>query len=196
MPFLHPARSSNSAPLFSSFALALALSLSLVTGCGASEPTGKPAQAPPGRPCTMMAALHGFGLEIDPAIGPKVESAKLTICWDGACRTQALELHPSTGPMITSSPSSSSPNTPVSATAGPPTGGKFAYAPVPDLPAKPVEVQLELLARDGQTVLKPSASVTPRMVEANGPGCGESGPTGSLEVAADGTLRSRTSPSR
>jgi hypothetical protein len=195
MTLSHLARSFGSA-LF--LFVPLTLAPSLVLGCGASETSagGVGAQVPQGRPCTQMAALRGFGIEVDPAIGPRVETAKLTLCWDGSCRTQALELHPSTGPVITSSPPSSSPNAPVSATPGPPTGGKFSYAEIPDLPTKPVAVELELVASDGKTVLKASASVTPRMVEANGPGCGESGPTGSLAVAADGTLRSQTSSAR
>lgn len=137
------------------------------------------------RVCTLMAAPVGIGLDIDPAIGPKVTDAKMTICWDGACTTPNLHLMESTAVGSTSTHGDTSSATMVK------TGGKNGFAALRDLPAKPVQVTVELTGDETTRFAKQTLDVTPKMLEANGPGCGESGPQTGVIVGADGTARER-----
>lgn len=137
-----------------------------------------------GRPCTAIGALVGLGVDVKLTT---VETGAIEVCWDGKCVTPELHLSPSSK-TVGETCTGDSPDSVCGASAVP-TGGKHAYVPVPDLPAKPVTVTLKLADKAGKTVVDQQITVTPKMVEPNGPGCGTGGPQAGVVVAPDGSVR-------
>ncbi|MEJ2853035.1 MULTISPECIES: hypothetical protein [unclassified Saccharothrix] len=139
-----------------------------------------------GRTCTAIGALVGLGVDVEPTT---VETGSIEVCWDGRCVTPALDLFPASK-SVGGTCTGDSPDDVCSASAVP-TGGKHAYVTVPDLPAKPVTVSLRLVDQAGATVVDQTVTVTPKMVEPNGPGCGTGGPQAGVVVGPDGSVRER-----
>ncbi|GAA0261244.1 hypothetical protein GCM10010492_72890 [Saccharothrix mutabilis subsp. mutabilis] len=139
-----------------------------------------------GRQCTAIGALVGLDVDVELTT---VETGRIEVCWDDRCVTPELHLSPSSK-TVGETCTGDAPDSVCGASAVP-TGGKNAYVPVPDLPAKPVTVALKLVDEAGATVVDERLTVTPKMVEPNGPGCGTGGPQAGVVVAPDGSVRER-----
>lgn len=129
----------------------------------------------------MIGSQVGIGLEVEPPLGERVSRATMQVCWNGSCHTPKLTLVPST----TAAPKSS-----CCGASAAPTGGKHAFADVPKLPKRQVEVTVVLYDDAGKRLLDQQVRVTPKATYPNGKDCGEAGPQAQL-VAADGKLRER-----
>ncbi|WP_232832081.1 hypothetical protein [Nocardiopsis sp. FIRDI 009] len=137
-----------------------------------------------GRACTEIGVPVGVALEVAPPDAAGVRSAEVEVCWDGRCRSSEVELSESTESVDEGCEDGTCGARSV------PTGGRHGFAFVEGLPAEPVEVRLALLGEDGEELLTDTVTVTPEMLEPNGPGCGEGGPQAGV-VVEDGALRER-----
>jgi len=137
------------------------------------------------RACSAAAAMRGLSLDIDPAFAPKVASATISVCWAGSCSTPTVELFPSTKTVDQGCQGETCSAQAVA------TGGKFAYIPLPNLPAESVQVTLEMLDASGKALSTQNISAVPTLVHPNGPECGGEAPQLNLVVAADGSLHVR-----
>jgi len=135
--------------------------------------------------CTDIAAMRGVGLDIDPAFAPKVEAATLSVCWDGTCRTPSVYLSPATKTVDQGCQGQTCSGQAV------PTGGKFAYIPVPDLPTQSVQVTLNMTNASGAVRPPQTLDVVPALVYPNGPECGGEAAQAQLVVGADGAVHVR-----
>jgi hypothetical protein len=120
-------------------------------------------------------------LEIRSPLAVRVGRATMRICHDGACRTYAVALAPST----TTRPGGCAGG--VCSGQAVPTGGRQGFAEVSGLPKEPVTVTVVLRDASGGRVLDRTLAVTPKGVFPNGPRCGEAGRQAGV-VAADGKL--------
>jgi hypothetical protein len=155
----------------------------LMTGAGALivlTACGSPARSGP--ECTLVGGRTGVGLEIEPPLAADVGHASMKVCHDGACRTYAVRLDPSTSTRPGGCTGDVCSGTAVR------TGGLRGFADIDDLPKKPVTVTVVLRDTSGARVLGRTLTVTPKGLFPNGPNCGESGRQTGV-VAADGTLR-------
>jgi hypothetical protein len=116
-----------------------------------------------GRECTLIAAVPGIGVEVDPAVASKVDAGTLELCWAGRCRTERVELVP---------------------------GGTGAFVQVLDLPETGVTATVRLTGPSGN-VVDQTVAVAVEPTYPNGPDCGGSAVQGRLVVDASGTVRAR-----
>jgi hypothetical protein len=135
-----------------------------------------------GRACTDVGAASGVGLDIAPPVAARVARASMTVCHDGACRTSAVLLTPST----TARPEGCSGG--ACGALAVPTGGRHGFGDFPALPKRPVRVTVVLRNTSGRRLLDQSVTVSPKGVFPNGPHCGEAGPQARVVVTA-GRLR-------
>nr|CTQ96722.1 hypothetical protein [Kibdelosporangium sp. MJ126-NF4] len=136
-------------------------------------------------PCPLIGSRSGISLEVDPAYGPRIGTARLTTCWNSACTTTSLKLSPSS----TSVPMPCTPGGPDNACARmEPTSGKYSFAELANLPTSPVEVTVDLIDPTGVTLSSPRLVITPTLQSSGGPECGSPTPQGGLLVAANGAL--------
>ncbi|WP_394825895.1 hypothetical protein [Pendulispora albinea] len=125
--------------------------------------------------------MRGISLDIDPAFGPRVSAASVSICWNGSCRTPFVELSRATEVVDMGCDG----GTCVGQVAL--RAGKYARIVVPDLSPEPVRVTLNLADAAGSSLLAQTIEVTPKMV---GPWYRRNGgPQAHLEVTANGTFR-------
>ena len=120
-----------------------------------------------GRACTLIAAVPGVVVEVDPAVAAKVSAGTLELCWTGRCRTERVELG---------------------------SGGTGAFVQVLDLPETEVTATLRLTGSSGSSgdvvdVVDQTLTVAVEPTYPNGPDCGGSAVQGRLHVDADGTVR-------
>jgi hypothetical protein len=141
-----------------------------------------------GRPCTMILARVGVGLDIEPAFAAAVSSATMKICWDDVCRSPDPHLAPSTT-AVPQTCSGDAPEDTCGASARR-TGGLNGFGEAPGLPKRPVRVTVVLRDAAGKRLLDQRLTVTPKGVYPNGPHCGEGGPQTKL-VVRDGRLAER-----
>jgi hypothetical protein len=149
------------------------VALSVLAACGS------PARS--GAQCSLVGGRTGVRLEIRPPLAAEVGRATMKVCHDGACRTSAVPLDPST----TTRPGGCADG--VCSGEAVRTGGRQGFAEVPGLPKKPVTVTVVLRDDSGDRVLDRTLTVTPKGVFPNGPRCGEAGRQAGV-VAADGRL--------
>jgi hypothetical protein len=114
-----------------------------------------------GRECTLIAAVPGVAVEVDPAVAEKVSGGTLELCWAGRCRTEQVDVS---------------------------TGGTGAFVQVLDLPETGVTATLRLTGPSGD-VVDQTLPVAVEPTYPNGPDCGGSAVQGRLLVDADGTVR-------
>ncbi len=158
------------------------LALAAVTvACGTVVRSG-------GQACTEMGAPRGIGVDIAPPTAARVETASLTACWNGKCRTWPVELRPSTS--ATDTTCGDDPGDVCSAKVRK-TGGLHGFVDIPDLPAEPVRVNLTLAEADGTEVVDRTLEVTPRRVSPNGPSCPPHVPQARLVVDESGEVHAR-----
>ncbi|MGH3877420.1 MAG: hypothetical protein ACRDSK_10350 [Actinophytocola sp.] len=129
-------------------AAVLALTLGLMAACAE------------GRACTLIAAVPGVVVEVDPAVAAKVSAGTLELCWAGHCRTERVELG----------------------------SGGGAFVQVLDLPETEVTATVRLNGPSGN-VVDQTLTVAAEPTYPNGPDCGGSAAQGRLLVDADGTVR-------
>ena len=152
------------------------LLLVTLTACGQTlESAGGPT-------CPNSALMEGFTLDVPPEAAAGVTRASMELCWAGNCTTRDVELLPATrseGQGCTSG----DPDGVCSAQAVP-TGGKYGYVPIPDLPVTPVKTTVTF--DDG----KPHVlDVTPVLTYPGDKACGGETPTAKLVVAPGGEVR-------
>jgi hypothetical protein len=116
-------------------------------------------------PCTLISTPRGISVDIAPGLAQRVARTALTVCWDGTCHAPALRLGRT-----------------------PSTRGR-GFAMVPDLPVRPVRVELAFRDTKGMTLLDGTVTVTPKRTYPNGRDCPASGPQAQVTVTADGHLR-------
>ncbi|MEW2352719.1 hypothetical protein [Spirillospora sp. NPDC029432] len=134
------------------------------------------------RPCTMIAARHGIGLDIRPPDAAKVETATMRICWNGACRNERLTLRGTSRP-VPMGCDGEGPDAACGASSSP-DGGKHGFAEVGDLPRAPVQVTVVLRGAGGKRLVDEKIDVTPRVTYPNGRHCGAGSPQAGLVVSA------------
>ncbi|RZS43623.1 hypothetical protein EV193_102604 [Herbihabitans rhizosphaerae] len=159
----------------------LAAAGTLLVGCGNSP------AAP--RACTLMAALNGITVDIDPPLADQVLSASIRACWATACRDETVPLSPATR----SAPTTCTGNAPtdVCGAQALPTGGKHGFVNLAGMPDSPVEVTLTLRSADTEPLVHKQLTVDPVMANPNGPGCGGDAAQAGLIVTADKQVRQR-----
>lgn len=128
---------------------------------------------------------RGIGVDVDPALGPRVAELSVTVCRGTACQTLPVMLTETEGPAIEEKGIGGT----VSARPGPPTGGKHGFAEMGELTTDPVKVAIELRGPAGEVVAQRTLQVTPKMIAANGPGCGEGGPQANVLVDPNGAAQ-------
>ncbi|WP_017599917.1 hypothetical protein [Nocardiopsis lucentensis] len=134
--------------------------------------------------CTEIGVPVGVSLDVAPSDAAGARSAEVEVCWDGRCRGSEVELSESTESVDEGCEDGACTARSV------PTGGQHGFAFVDALPTDPVEVGVVLLGDGGTELFTGTTTVTPQMLEANGPGCAEGGPQAGV-VVEDGTLRER-----
>ncbi|MEU5878429.1 hypothetical protein [Spirillospora sp. NPDC047279] len=149
-------------------------SLAAVTACGTTSPSG-------GRPCTAIGSREGVGLDIRAPDAARVDSATMTICWNGTCRTSRVELTASSAAVPGECPDG--PPDGVCGASASPTGDKNGFADVQGLPKAPVKVTVDLRDAAGDRVLRRTLDVTPHATYPNGRKCGEGRPQAQLTLA-------------
>ncbi|MGH3450761.1 MAG: hypothetical protein ACRDQW_08520 [Haloechinothrix sp.] len=135
--------------------------------------------------CTEIGTPVGIGLDIEPPLATKVAKATVEACWDGSCRTSAVELLPSTAPGPTTCVGD------VCSAEVRPTQGKNGFADMAGLPRKSVNVTVTLADEAGATLVRRSLEVTPQMQFPNGPDCPGGGPQAQVVVSGEGTVSPR-----
>ncbi|MFB4315353.1 hypothetical protein [Actinomadura sp. 21ATH] len=163
-------------------AAAAGAALLALSACGGGASGGA-------RPCTMIAARHGIGLDIRPPDAAKAATATMRICWNGACRNERLTLQ-GTGTTVPMGCEGDGADAACGASSSP-DGGKHGFAEVGDLPEAPVRVTVVLRGAGGEKVLDEKIDVTPRATYPNGRHCGAGSPQAGLIVSA-GKLTVRT----
>ncbi|QFG25594.1 hypothetical protein [Actinomadura sp. WMMB 499] len=131
--------------------------------------------------CPAIGSPSGVSVDVRPPEAARVASASLRVCWDGACRTPPITLRPSS----TSVPmgcDGDGPDAACGASASP-DGGRTGFAPVPDLPERPVDVEITLRDDGGGELLAETLRVTPKATYPGGPDCGKGGPQARMTVA-------------
>ena len=129
-----------------------------------------------GQQCTLIGTRVGIRLDIDPAYASRVDSGSLTACWADVCRTRELTFMPSATTVDQGCTGDTCSARSV------PTGGKNAFADLPDLPVGPVSVTVKLGA------VEQKLATATEQTYPNGPECGEGGPALRLKVDAGGRL--------
>ncbi|WP_143590464.1 hypothetical protein [Thermoactinospora rubra] len=132
--------------------------------------------------CTLVGAPAGVSLHVEAPVAARADTAELTVCWDGACRTPQVVLTPGSAPV------SSGCTGEACAASMRPTGDKHGFGDVAGLPKKPVEVRLRLRDAEGRAVVDTRLEVTPEAVYPNGRDCGEAGPQAKVIVEGDGRV--------
>lgn len=152
--------------------------LVVLTACGTEVSSGE-------RPCTMIAAPPGIGLDIQPPYAAKVTDASMKICWNGVCREPDLTLTPTT----TAVPQGCTGQGPDAAcgAAVSPDGGKHGFANVQGLPTTPVQITVVLRNSAHKPLLTRKLDVTPQPAYPNGKECDKGGPQARL-VVTDGRI--------
>ncbi|MPZ86376.1 MAG: hypothetical protein GEV28_40805 [Actinophytocola sp.] len=154
--------------------LTVGLIVAVATACSSAD-----------RGCTAIGSPAGIGVEVDPAVAPKISGGTLKLCWEGGCRTGRLELRPSTAA------AESTCDGEVCSAHMRETGGKRAFMEAPDLPETELTATLRLTDRSGANVVDQTLGVTPEPTYPNGPGCGAGGPQQQLLVDANRVARVR-----
>ncbi|XVQ13352.1 hypothetical protein ACQP1W_12690 [Spirillospora sp. CA-255316] len=162
-------------------AAALACGLAVLTACGGGSSSGE-------RPCTMIAARQGVGLDIPAPYAAKVAEATMQICWNGTCREPEVHLT-GTGKTVPQGCTGDGPDAACGASSSP-DGGKHGFADVADLPASPVQVTVTLRDAEGERLLRQKVDVTPHATYPNGRHCGKGDPQAGL-VVRDGEVTVR-----
>ncbi|GAB3427360.1 hypothetical protein GCM10027569_68530 [Flindersiella endophytica] len=163
----------------------LLAALGLLAGCGGFGWFGG------GKECPAIGYLQGVSLKIEPSFASGVSTAALKVCWDGACQNVDVPLN-ETRDTISTPCEGSDPDAACGATAGPPDGGQYGFAEIPELPGKPVQVTVVLRSAAGEVVLDKQLTVRPKEPKPDDSSCG--GGAGRFQtgiVVADGKLRER-----
>ncbi|EHK89252.1 hypothetical protein SZMC14600_01086 [Saccharomonospora azurea SZMC 14600] len=151
----------------------------LLTGC-AAMPGGT-------TECTMIGMPSGIGVDV--ARGVAAHAAEVEVCRDGRCETFRVDLRPATE-AVDEGCDDTGPDGVCSAGVRE-TGETTGFAPVPDLPDRPLEVTLTVSDRAGESLATGTVRATPQWGPPNGPGCGAGGPQLQLRVSGDGTVSVR-----
>nr|BFE34731.1 hypothetical protein GCM10010200_069820 [Actinomadura rugatobispora] len=162
-------------------AAALACGLVVLTACGGGASDA-------GRPCTMIAARQGVGLEIPAPYAAKVAEATMRICWNGTCHQPEIHLS-GTSRSVPQGCTGDGPDAVCGASASP-DGGKQGFAAVTGLPTAPVQVTVTLRDVQGERLLHQKVDVTPHVTYPNGRHCGKGDPQAGL-VVQDGKVTVR-----
>ncbi|MFU8850595.1 hypothetical protein ACNAW0_06385 [Micromonospora sp. SL1-18] len=157
-----------------------ALILTTLAGCATTEET---------RVCDLIGTVTGISIDIAAAIAERVETADMTVCWDGSCQTPPVFLMPSSR-TVDDGCTGNGPDGVCMAHAEA-TGGKTGFANVPDLPPRPVEVTVTLTDSTGTRIVDQTLILDPKMAEPPPGACrGGGSPYGRITVDADGKARS------
>ncbi len=152
--------------------VALSAVLAVLAGCAAPE-----------RACTMIAALSGVSVRVDPSLAPDVASLRLTVCWADRCVTRPVELAPGSD-TVDGGCTGPDPDDSCSASATP-NGSMVGFLEVTELAAGPVRVSATAMV-SGRARRFPEVTVTAAVVYPNGPDCGGSGTQAEVMVSANG----------
>ncbi|WP_447006552.1 hypothetical protein ACRAKI_08785 [Saccharothrix isguenensis] len=120
---------------------------------------------------------------------PDVVSGPIEVRWDGRCAVPSLELHPSTE-VAERTCTGTGPDDSCGARLEQAKGAQ-GFAPIPDLPAKPVTATLRLLDHSTSLLVDRHIALHPDMVYPNGPGCPAGGPRAGTSVDAHGAVTER-----
>ncbi|TCO52458.1 hypothetical protein EV192_112190 [Actinocrispum wychmicini] len=160
-------------------ALSTVAAVSLLSACGNS---------PGAVECLNVALRPGIGVDIDPAFAPRVDSAAMKACWDGDCRTFDLKLEASTA--ASALPCTGNSPTDVCGAQAVPTGGKYTFAEVRNLPGKPIDITLSLAGPRMTPPQDQHLTVTPRTANV-APQCAGDQRQAGIIVSKDGTVSER-----
>lgn len=147
--------------------------LALVTGCGSTDPVA----------CDAVGVLRGFSLRIEPPTAARTGAASLEVCWDGTCRQEQVPLHPETTAVVSTCSGESC------GVRTEPTGGRFGFVAVPELPTTVVRVRVRITDTAGAPLVERTTELTPHLVSRGDPRCGDGGPQAALTITGDGELR-------
>ncbi|UQS25502.1 hypothetical protein L1857_23155 [Amycolatopsis thermalba] len=152
----------------------VALGIAVLTACGASE------GAAGGRACTMIGAVPGISLDVEPRPGRTVAAATVTVCRDGACRTGETPVFPATTP----GPQTCTGTGPEDSCSVElrETGGWYGFVPIHDLREGPYEVTVVLTNASGGEVGRTTQNTAAQLVYPNGPECGGGVPQATVAV--------------
>lgn len=148
-PSARSARTARLVPLAAALAFAVACS-----------------DSPGPRPCTLIAAVPGIGIDVDAATAARTETVQAHACWGGSCQDATAKLYPSTGVGATSCTGE------LCVAQSTPLPGKHGNATLPGIVPGPVDLTLTLLDASGTTVGTRRITVTAKPSYPNGPDCG------------------------
>ncbi|GLZ11375.1 hypothetical protein Acsp04_16100 [Actinomadura sp. NBRC 104425] len=124
-------------------------------GLAACSTGGRDAACPGTRP--------GVAVRVKAPLAQRAESASVTVCWDGRCRTSgALGLMPSSVAVPQNCPGG--PPEGVCGASASPTGDADAFVDLKGLPSEPVEVAVVLRDGAGGKLFDREVTVTPKGV--------------------------------
>ncbi|OLF05076.1 hypothetical protein BU204_37390 [Actinophytocola xanthii] len=135
------------------------------------------------RDCTGIGSMPGFGVDVDPALAPRISGGTLAVCWAETCGTHQVDLYPATAAETSTCTGE------LCSARMRRTGALHGFVTVPDLPEAEVRATLRLTDRSGKAVVDQALDVTPTMTEPNGPGCGGGSPQSQLRVTPTGTIK-------
>ncbi|MEO3926583.1 hypothetical protein ABGB07_22355 [Micromonosporaceae bacterium B7E4] len=136
--------------------------------------------------CNLIDTPKGIGITIDATIAERVDTAEMTVCWDGSCQTQPVALRESSR-TVDDGCIESGPDT-VCAAREEPTGEEAGFVRLPDMPPGPVEVTVALADLAGSRIVNETLTLDPKMVDSPGE-CGGIRSQGQITVSADGKVR-------
>ncbi|HEU5032402.1 MAG TPA: hypothetical protein VFV01_46310 [Spirillospora sp.] len=157
--------------------VALAAALLALTACGSDDHV-----------CALLFSPTGVSVDVAAPDASRIASASLRVCWDGTCRTKALDFRPSS----TSVPlgcDGDGPDSVCEASASP-DGDQHGFASITDLPESPVQITLTLRDRHRRAFVDQGLLVTPKAVRRGDSDCGEQGVQAALTVT-NGRLAAR-----
>ncbi|MGA4543083.1 hypothetical protein ACPA54_24140 [Uniformispora flossi] len=138
--------------------------------------------SPGDRPCTLVAAVPGIGIDLDAATAARTESVQTHACWGGTCQDVTAKLFPSTGVGATSCTGE------VCAAQATPLPGKHGNATLPGIVPGPVDLTLTLLDASGTEVGTRRITVTAKASYPNGPNCGADAAQAAVLVTDSGII--------
>ena len=132
--------------------------------------------------CTVVGAVDGVSLTVDPGLAGSMSGASLSVCWDGSCTDSELELRPAasavdegcTGDSCSARSSAD--------------GTLTGFAEVPGLPDGTVTVQVTPTGAAGEAGIPASIDLATQTVHPNGTQCPEEAKQLSLRLDSGGLV--------
>ncbi len=156
-----------------------AFALTLVVAAACSDGSS------PGRPCTMVAAMPGIGVDVAAPLAAGAQDVRARVCQEGVCRDVAARLTQSSGPGANGCSGE------VCSAVATPLPGKHGFLDLPGITTAPALLSLSVYDAAGARLAAGEITVTPETTFPNGPDCGAGEAQAQVLVADGGVLTAR-----